>query len=348
MKRNKLLFIFYIITMLISVNKIHAQFGEGGGGYISEVVTIGYAPPPVYNPPPVIYVEPVIQTITPPSFTSYAGYPGSGGGGSSSSSSNSKKNNNKKKNTKCAAKKFGGTKASGKILAVFFKGNLNGKGKDISVKEARDTGKRYQDLEAIANSTGKDFRGEIIAPGLTSRSAVENAVDFINQNYSSGDQIVLYGFSWGADAAVDLADVLNHGNTPTPVNLLITVDGSDGPLGNETVNNRIPDNVGINLNIYQTTPSGPTVNVGPITPLPVLPVDANYDLFLHMSGHPANIPIPGSRGSVNSAINPSITTVFNQNVTSKNITHGNIQDDKRVKDILNKRLKINILGGGCP
>ncbi len=338
MKHIKLI-LFNIATLITGAYNMNAQYGEGGPPPFFTSPPVYYTPPPSYTPP-IIPFTPNIPVYTPPPPTFNITPPSPGGGGGGGSFPPPKKNP-KNNRTNCRSKSFGGTKKKGKVIGVFFKGNLSGSGKDITSGEARDTGKRFNDLKDVVTNSGKKFVPDIIAPGATITSAVNNGLSHITSHYSPGDQIVIYGFSWGGDAAVELSHSLNQLSTPIPVNLLVTVDGSDGPLGNETVNNRIPDNVGTNLNVYQTTPSGTAFNF-PISGAP-LPTDSNYSLFLHMSGMER---IPASRGNANLAINSNRTTVINKNATANDVNHSNIQNVKRIKDLIKKRFETNVLG--CP
>ncbi len=221
----------------------------------------------------------------------------------------------------CPEQSFGGTNPEGKVIAVFYKGGLFGEGEDIDPSEAGGTGRRFQDLESLVNSsTSKDFEGKVIAPGLTTTSGVENGKDFIAKNYEPGDQIIIYGYSWGGDLAVDLATKLGEENIP--INLLVTVDAADGVFQNMTVNMEIPDNVNVNLNIYQTDPSG------------------------SISGNPGETSnSPNSRGEPNIAINSS--DVINHNITNVGvINHDNIQDHPKTTDLFKEQISKHI--EGCP
>lgn len=140
----------------------------------------------------------------------------------------------------------------GKVIAVFYHGGPTGGGQQTTVSNAGYTGNIYTSTQSSATNSGRDFTGTIIAPGVTSASGVSTGLDFINQNYEAEDQLVIYGYSYGVD--VDLTHNLN--NAGINVDLLVTVDGSDGPLQSMTVNTTIPENVGTNLNVYQTSNSG--------------------------------------------------------------------------------------------
>jgi RHS repeat-associated protein len=191
----------------------------------------------------------------------------------------------------------------GKVIAVFYHGGPDGGGKTTTSDKAGVAGNIYNSTEAIAGSSNREFAGTIIAPGLTSASGVQNGFDFITQNYQEGDQVIIYGYSYGTDVAVDLSTKLQ--DACIPVNLLVTVDGSDGPLQNSTVNTSIPENVSTNLNVYQTHDSGTSSKV--------------------VKSDSGTSNSPGSNGGANTAIDSKQTTVINKNVTAPGTTHGNIQ-----------------------
>jgi pimeloyl-ACP methyl ester carboxylesterase len=111
-----------------------------------------------------------------------------------------------------------------------------------------------RDAEKFAQENGIDFSGTVITPGVTSGSSIENAVAFISENYTPGENLVIYGYSYGGDFAVELAEKLNE--LGIPVDLLVTIDASDGPLQQSTVNNEVPENVTLNENFYQDDNSG--------------------------------------------------------------------------------------------
>lgn len=111
----------------------------------------------------------------------------------------------------CAEKTAGGTKPEGKVIAIFYQGGPFGGGNDVDPSEAGGAGRRFNDLKSTVGETGKEFKGEVIASGLTASSGVENGAEFIRNNYQPGDQIVIYGYSWGGDLAVELLSELNSG-----------------------------------------------------------------------------------------------------------------------------------------
>lgn len=94
----------------------------------------------------------------------------------------------------------------------------------------------------------------MITPGWTSGSSVRNALGFIKENYTKGEKVVIYGYSYGGDFAVEIAEALKKEGIG--VDLLVTVDAADGSGPNLTVDDIIPDNVKNAVNFYQTDPTG--------------------------------------------------------------------------------------------
>ncbi len=190
--------------------------------------------------------------------------------------------------------------SNGEDVVVAFTGGIFGGAK--TVNDVNDTTvKLVNAAETEAKSRNIEFDGVTIAPNFNVDSAVNTAYDFIKKNYKEGEALIIYGYSNGGDAAVELTDKLKADGIK--VDLLITVDSSDGPLGNSTVNNVIPDNVGVNRNIYQLRGSGP----------------------LNDSG--SNSPSPGSMGGENTAADPAKTRIENYNVTHPTTTHQNMDEE---------------------
>ncbi|MFD0963227.1 RHS repeat-associated core domain-containing protein [Pseudofulvibacter geojedonensis] len=241
----------------------------------------------------------------------------------------------------------------GAVIAVFYHGGPFGGGKTTTADKAGGTGNIYNNAKSFAGVAGREFKGTIIAPGLTSASGTETGLDFIRNNYSDGDQVIIYGYSYGVDVAVDLAEELKE--LGIDVDLLVTVDGSDGPLQNTTVNTDIPDNVDTNLNVYQDEDSG-TSNASPGV--------ASGSTGASSSGPPGassgsasgsssgkssggssgssspSSNSPGSNGGPNSAVNSEKTNVINKNITGKGVTHGNIQQKAQniIQPLINTRI----------
>jgi hypothetical protein len=202
-----------------------------------------------------------------------------------------------------------------KVLAVFYHGGPTGGGNTTTPEKAGTTGDIYKSTQATAVKEGREFAGTVIAPGFTSASGVKTGQEFVNANYKEGDQVVIYGYSYGVDNAMDLAT--NLGKQGITVNTLVTVDGSDGPLQNSTVNTTVPDNVLNNLNIYQTNDSGSSSSSA----------KACSNCSRSDSGSSNS---PGSNGGPNKTApgNPN-TPVDNRNVTAPGVTHGNIQQKQQ-------------------
>ncbi|MDZ7897955.1 MAG: hypothetical protein U5N85_08000 [Arcicella sp.] len=118
---------------------------------------------------------------------------------------------------------------------------------------------------------------------------MSKAIDFIRANYEIGsnDKLVIYGYSWGGDNAVELAQTLDK--VGINVNYLFTIDAAKGPvsggLGLDLVDREIPSNVEKNINFYQT------------------------NFFSNNKGE--NRSGIFSRGNPNVAQDPTKTTIFN-------------------------------------
>jgi len=212
-----------------------------------------------------------------------------------------------------------------KVLAIFYHGGPTGGGKPTSVGAAGETGQYFERTRAATESAGREFSGTIIAPGVTSYSGVQAGLRFAAKNLVEGDQIIIYGYSYGVDVAVDLAE--EFGSQGIDVDLLVTVDGSDGPLQNSTVNTDIPENVDTNLNIYQTEDSGASSSSRSTGA-----TSSGTSSGSSNRSNSGSSDSPGSNGGPNTAVNPNKTTVTNKNVTGVGVTHGNIQ--QKVKTIV--------------
>lgn len=183
---------------------------------------------------------------------------------------------------------------------------------------AGTTGQVVSAAQSEASERGIKFNGIVITPGWTAESSISTARDFINANYVEGENIILYGYSYGGDFAVELADKLKEDNIT--VDLLITVDSSDGSLQNSTINTTIPENVLVNTNIYQTNNSGSSSSS----------CSSSNSSGNRDSGSSNS---PGSKGGPNSASNPEKTVVNNANTTGRGVNHMNI-DEKYLQSII--------------
>ena len=112
----------------------------------------------------------------------------------------------------------------GRVIAVFYHGGPSGGGNQTTAENAGYTGQFFNNTQSFAYGSGRDFSGTIIAPGVTSASGLQTGMDFINENYQEGDQVIIYGYSYGVDVAVDLSHQLKEAGIN--VDLLVTVDGS--------------------------------------------------------------------------------------------------------------------------
>ena len=103
-----------------------------------------------------------------------------------------------------------------------------------------------------AKNSIEDFNAVGFASPFNDKTVLTQAADFIKSNLSEGEPLIVYGYSWGGDTSVELAEMLQSKNIS--VDLLLTVDAAKGPLSS-TVDRQIPGNVKENINWYQTTPS---------------------------------------------------------------------------------------------
>lgn len=84
------------------------------------------------------------------------------------------------------------------------------------------------------------------------------------------------------------------------------------------------------MNIYQSQDSGSSSNS-----------DSSSDSSDSDSGTSNS---PGSNGGANSAIEPNKTNVINKNITGEDITHGNIQDSDKAKELFKNQTGKHIKG----
>ncbi len=229
------------------------------------------------------------------------------------------------------------------VLAIFYHGGPTGGGKPTTVGEAGYTGQYFVNTQTTAMANHRDFAGTIIAPGLTSASGVSTGMDFAKENYKTGDQVIVYGYSYGVDVAVDLTEALKE--VGIPVDLLVTVDGSDGPLQNSTVNTKIPSNVKTNLNVYQTDDSGASSSsrsTGSSSGVASSSSGSNSSGSSNKSNSGSSNS-PGSNGGPNQATNSKTTKVINRNITGEGVNHGNIQ--QKAKNLIQPALNSTIING---
>jgi RHS repeat-associated protein len=226
----------------------------------------------------------------------------------------------------------------GNDIIIAFTGGPTGGGKSINPnsKDAGTTGRVIREAQKFAKENGIDFKETVITPGWTSGSSVENAKNFISDNYTQGEKIIIYGYSYGGDFAVELAKELK--DMSIQVDLVITVDASDGPANNMTVDDVIPTNVKEAQNYYQTDKSGASSG-------------SQKSGSNGSQGGSSNS--PGSHGDPKRAKDPAKTKVTNHNMSnggkgggtssSRNsgggtgVNHGNI--DEKVFDDVMKNIK---------
>ncbi len=218
----------------------------------------------------------------------------------------------------------------GEDVIVAFTGGFRGGGKTIdpNSKDAASTGRVIREAEKFAKENGIDLDTRVIASGATSGSSVSNALGFIKENYTEGEKLIIYGYSYGGDFAVELAAALKEEGIT--VDFLVTVDASDGPLQNNTVNNEVSDNVSAAANIYQTNSSGKSSGSQ----------NSKSSKDKKADGGTSNS--PGSRGNPKWAKDAKKTDVRNYRVVTKDITHGNIPE--RAQPYVSQMIE-NILSG---
>jgi RHS repeat-associated protein len=226
--------------------------------------------------------------------------------------------------------------SDGNDIIVAFTGGFQGGGKTISAnsRDAASTGRVLREAQRFAKENGIDLNTRVIASGATSGNSVGNALGFIKENYTKGEKLILYGYSYGGDFAVELANALKKEGIS--VDLLITVDASDGPLQNSTVDDEIPDNVKDAVNIYQTNNSQESSGSQSI------PKSGSSEGKKAESG---TMNSPGSNGNAKSAKDPKKTDVRNYRAVDRKITHGNIPDKAQPK--VNKMIE-EVLKGSKP
>ena len=220
----------------------------------------------------------------------------------------------------------------GNDIVIAFTGGPTGGGKTVAPnsKDASTAGRVILEAQKFAEQNGIEFSGRVITPGWTSGSSVSNAMSFIKDNYTKGEKVVLYGYSYGGDFAVELAESLKKEGIA--VDLLVTVDASDGPAQNATVNDVIPDNVKNAINFFQNDKSG----------LPSGSQHGNQSSkkggksSKENSGGSANS--PGSRGGTKKAADSKKTDVRNYDVSGDGVNHGNI--DEKTENLINRLIRV--------
>jgi RHS repeat-associated protein len=150
---------------------------------------------------------------------------------------------------------------NGMDVVVAFTGGVQGEGKEVPLKSAakRDptTYKFVNSVKRAAREQGREIDTLIVSPGFTVNDTVENVSEFIQKKLDEGERLIIYGYSRGGDAAVELAEDLSDQNIA--VDLLVTVDAAYGFLDRDSplspVDREITGNVGVNINFFQTETS---------------------------------------------------------------------------------------------
>ncbi|HET8686793.1 MAG TPA: RHS repeat-associated core domain-containing protein, partial [Methanosarcina sp.] len=215
----------------------------------------------------------------------------------------------------------------GNDIVVAFTGGPTGGGKtvDPNSKDASTAGRVVQQAKQFAEENGIEFSGRVITPGWTSGSSVNNALGFIKENYTKGEKVVLYGYSYGGDFAVELAEALKKEGIS--VDLLITVDASDGPAQNATVNDVIPDNVKNAVNFFQKDNSGKSSGSQHSESSGSGSSKGNSSSNKKKSGSDSGTSdSPGSRGGKKRAADSKKTDIRNYEVVNPGTNHGNIDE----------------------
>jgi hypothetical protein len=216
------------------------------------------------------------------------------------------------------------------ILAIAFTGGFLGKGKPLfEISDyAGTTGKVVNSCRRFASFKEKSFDGLVIGSGVSSKKSVKNALKFIHKYDNNIASIVIYGYSWGGDFAIELSKKLQKERKK--VDILFTLDATDGPLQNFTVDKKIPENVAVNYNFYQTENLGTS--------------SGSDFIFKKGSGsNSSSFDSPNSHGRANVVINPTKTKVVNFNLTGiDGIFHSNI-DEKVFKDVLRRASILDVL-----
>jgi RHS repeat-associated protein len=233
-----------------------------------------------------------------------------------------------------------------RVLAVFYHGGPFGDGNIRSTTaDTGGTGDRYNATAAYARSQGMDFKGAVISPSATQGPGVETGKTFLENNYQEGDTVIVYGYSYGGDNAVNLAESVPN----IPINTMIIVDSSDGPLRGSTVDTSIPNNVNTAYNFFQDSYSGTSnassssssSSVGASTSGPVGSASgASSGGSSGTSGSSSSQTSnsPGSRGYRHTS--EGTAKVTNINVSGPNVNHGNIQTKAggNIQTAINKRI----------
>ena len=151
----------------------------------------------------------------------------------------------------------------GEDVIVGFTGGAFGRNKLTNVgnkkqferraKDLKTTGVVVQDAQIFAENSGIEFSGAVVSSGFSERRATRKALKFISGNYTKGEKIIIYGYSYGGKHALALTRALKQKGME--VELLETVDPTDGRVGNgknSTIDFHVSENVKVAINYYQT------------------------------------------------------------------------------------------------
>ncbi|MGI0120328.1 PAAR domain-containing protein [Zooshikella sp. RANM57] len=207
-------------------------------------------------------------------------------------------------------------KEKNKVILIFYHGGPFGEGQiKKSNEDVGHTGKIYDQVYKYAISKGREVVGAIIAPAFTQGAGVSRGADFLLSNYKLGNEVIIYGYSYGGDNAVNLAEFAE--DESIPIDTMVIVDSSDGPARSLTVDSSVPSNVAYTLNLYQTKSSGTSSRSGK---------DSDDPKSSEKSSTDGSSNLPGSRGYRHSA--EGTNRVDNIDGTAPDVTHGNIQQKK--------------------
>ncbi|MCT4664958.1 MAG: hypothetical protein N4A45_06960 [Flavobacteriales bacterium] len=222
-----------------------------------------------------------------------------------------------------------------KVLVVFYHGGPMGDGEtktDTSIESSGYTGPAYERTVEFIKNKGMNLRSVLIAPAAVQYFGVKTGKDFIFENYNEGDKIIIYGYSYGGDNAVNLAESIGD----IPVDLLIIVDSSDGLGRGLTVDTSISDNVKLAYNFYQTAASGGFSRSKSS--------DSDNPNTSENSSSDGSSNSMGSRGFPHSTEGKA--KVHNIRLTAEKMSHGEIQN--LGKDNIQRRINERIETYICP
>ena len=204
-----------------------------------------------------------------------------------------------------------------KVILIFYHGGPFESGQQKTVDDDTGyTGVLYQKIKDYVDTKVNDVVGTIIAPAVIAEPGISTGHKFYKKHYKNNDQVIIYGYSYGGDNAVNLSERIS-----SDIDTLVIVDSSDGPLRGVTVDTSVPSNVDYTLNIYQRKASGRSSRVTDI--------DSDDPDTSEESSSDGSSNTMGSRGFPHSSewsLFSESATVENIDYTRADVTHGNIQD----------------------